>query len=113
MYHSLRAQALFTVLSSLVDLRVALSPEEWGFMIEACHKVLLGRSQEAVKLATSVMSAGATCSRLDDPQVVGFIEAYRRLCERSVAAMQAARTSVPLRRACAQVRAAHRWHVVC
>jgi hypothetical protein len=75
--------------------------------MDACRTVLV-RSQEAVKVATSVISAGAAYGRLDDPQVVGFIEAYRGLVERSAAAMQAARTSVHLRTACAQVRAAHR-----
>jgi hypothetical protein len=74
--------------------------------MEACHKVL-DSAQEAVKLATSVIWAGAACGRLDDPQVVGFIEAYRRLCERSAAAMQAARTNHWLRTACAQVRMPH------
>jgi hypothetical protein len=75
--------------------------------MEACHKVL-DHAKEAAKLATSVIWAGAASGRLDDPQVLGFIEAYRRLCERSAAAMPAARTETALRRACAQVRAAHR-----
>jgi hypothetical protein len=75
-------------------------------MMQACQKVL-DNAKEAVKLATSAIWAGAAYGRLDDPQVVGFIEAYRRLCERSAAAMHAARTSNWLRRACAQVRAPH------
>jgi hypothetical protein len=107
MYRSLRAQALFTVTTSLAALRVPLSPEEWGCMIEACRKGL-GSAKEAVKLATSVIWAGAAYGRLDDPQVVGFIEAYRRLCEQSVAAVRAAQNDVPLRRTCAQVRGSRR-----
>jgi hypothetical protein len=75
-------------------------------MMQACRKVL-DNANEAVKLATSVIWAGAAYGRLDDPQVVGFIQAYRRLCERSAAAMQAARTETSLRTACAQVRAPH------
>jgi hypothetical protein len=90
------------VLPALVDLRLASSPEEWGCIMGACHKAL-GSTEEALKLATLVIWAGALYGRLDDPQVVGFIEAYRRLCERSAAAMQAARTSVQLRRTCARV----------
>jgi hypothetical protein len=107
MYHSLWAQALFTVLTSLADLRVALSPDEWGCMLGACHKAR-GSAKEAVKLATSMISAGAAYGSLDDPQVVSFIEAYRGLVRQSAVAMHAARTSVQLRTACAQVRAAHR-----
>ena len=103
MCHSLRAQALFTVITSLADLRVALRPEDWGCMIGACRKGL-GSAKGAVKLATSVIFAGAAYGRLDDPQVVGFIEAYRRLCEQSVAAVRAAQNNMPLRRSCAQVR---------
>jgi hypothetical protein len=80
-------------------------------MIEACRKGL-GSAKEAVKLATSVIWAGAAYGRLDDRQLVGFIEAYRRLCEHSAAAMQAAQNHMPLRRACAQVRATYRLHVV-
>jgi hypothetical protein len=76
-------------------------------MIRACHKVL-SSSNEAIKLATSVIWAGAAYGRLDDPQVVGFIEAYRRLCEQSVAAVRAAQNHVPLRTACAQVRGSQR-----
>jgi hypothetical protein len=94
-------------MTSLADLRVPLSPEEWGCMIGACRKGL-GSAKEAVKLATSVIFAGATCSRLDDPQVVGFIEAYRRLCEQSAAAVRAAQNDMPLRRSCAQVRGSQR-----
>jgi hypothetical protein len=112
---SLRAQALFTVLPSLADLCVALSPEEWGCMVRACRKGLRSAKQ-AVKLATSVISAGAVYGRLDDPQVVGFIEAYGGLVEQSAAAMQAARNHKPLRRACAQVRAAlyaDAWSMSC
>jgi hypothetical protein len=69
---------------------------------------VLNSSNEAIKLATSVIFAGAVDGRLDDPQIVGFVKAYRGLLERSAAAMQAARNHMPLRTACAQVRAAQR-----
>jgi hypothetical protein len=94
-------------MTSLADLCVELSPEEWGCMVGACHKGL-NSSKEAVKLATSVIFAGAAYGRLDDPQVVGFIEAYGGLCEQYVAAARAAQNDVPLRRSCAHVRGSQR-----